>query len=525
MTTYDRRTDPLGAATWPAPNDYSAIHREQQRRMRVFAAEPYTDADCVRFFLFQTRDPVTGDPQHRTRRVSTMLQFLVSVSAAALGGSCSLNVAPGQFERTPDPLNARLLVPGPIEKATLEAGNAIWRRSCVEERIEEWATAAAAVGDAFFEVGWSAEDPNLAEFYALDAHTVKVWYDSRGKHITKAVIEFKYRPDGQDEEIVYKRTITADRIVTGEDGKRTAVKGRIVTEDGEFKQDVENALGICTVLHYRWAPRPGSPQLSACATTGYEDVVAKSDSASTQVSAIGTRHANPKLVGVGFSPEDTSVTGADGQTHGKSTDLAASIGIAQTEDLRYLQVDLGGVTAFRESTAGDMRMAREECPEFLMSESGANASGTALSMRAAAFTGKHGPKMSRFRATLARAVSMCLCMERMQPWSDAADIFVVSGSTPLPLDRAAELDVLAKAIDMRVLKQSDAIAAAQGLGIGPADAEPTTYAEELRAEDRALDADAGALLEKMRGPAPAKPVAVVDPEDPAEPPDVEDSQA
>ena len=63
------------------------------------------------------------------------------------------------------------------------------------------------------------------------------------------------------------------------------------------------------------------------------------------------------------------------------------------------------------------------------------------------------------------------------------------------------------------------------MGIGPADAEPTTYAEELRAEDRALDADAGALLEKMRGPAPAKPVAVVDPEDPAEPPDVEDSQA
>ena len=117
---------------------------------------------------------------------------------------------------------------------------------------------------------------------------------------------------------------------------------------------------------------------------------------------------------------------------------------------------------------------------------------------------------------LARATSMCLCMERMQPWSDDADVFVVSGSTPLPLDRAAELDVLAKAIDMRVLKQSDAIAAAQGLGIGPADAEPTTYAEELRAEDRALDADAGALLEKMRGPAPVKPDAPDDNADDAQ---------
>ena len=509
--TYHRTQDQLGLTTWPQPNDYNAIHAEQRRRMSVYAAEPYTDADCTRFFLFQTRDQ-NGDPQHRTRRVSTMLQFLVGVGASALGGTCALNVAPGQFPREATSENPRLLVPGPLEVATLEAGNAIWRRSCVEEKIEEWAVAACAVGDAFFEVGYSADDPALAEFHALDAHTVSVYYDSRGKNITKAKVEFKYRPDGAEEEVTYRRVVTADRWVVGADGTRAKVKGRIVTEDGDFRQDVENTIGICTILHYRWAPRPGSPQLSACATTGYEDVVAKSDSASTQVSAIGTRHANPKLVGEGFQPEDTTYTDRNGNEYGKSADLAPTMGIGPGEDLRYLQVDLGGVAAFRESTAGDMRMAREECPEFLMSESGANASGTALSMRAAAFTGKHGPKMARWRAMLAKAASMCLCLERLEPWTDAADVFVCTGSTPLPLDRAAELDVIARAMDMRVLKQSDAVAAAQSLGVGPADADPTTYAEEIREEDAALDEKASAMADRLNGIKPL-PKGAVEPLD------------
>jgi len=516
--------DEITAFRWPKPNDYAAIHKEQLRRMAVARGDAYTRYDCERFYLFVGVD-AQGNETHRTRRVSTMLQFLVGVSAAALSGTCALNVAPSAFERSPDPENPRLMVPSPEEVDTLAAGNAIWLRSCVEERIEEWAASASEVGDLFIEVGWSEEDPTLAEFHALDPSTVKVFYDSRGKRIVRAVIEFKYRPDGADVDVTYKRTITADRwavknqtdangqIVKDASGApvvvRELVKGRIVTEDGAFRQDVVNTLGICTVLHYKWGPRPGSPQLSTCATTGFEDVVAKSDSASTQVSAIATRHANPKLVSEGLELVDDDVTGDDGTVSAPSAGIAPTLALGAGEKVYYLQVELSGVTAFRDSTAGDMRMAREECSEFLMSESGANASGTALSMRAAAFTGKYGPKQRRFRAMLAMATSMALCLERLKPWSADADVFVCQGSTPLPLDRKAELDVIGQAVDMRVLKRSDAIAAAQALGIGPADADPVTYAEEISDEDRALDEQAGALLDKMNGAkAPPKPALV-----------------
>lgn len=517
------------ARAWPKANDYAAIHAEQRRRLDVFAAEPYTPDDCTKMFLFRAYSG--GQETHRTRRVSTMLQFLVLVSAAALGGSCALNVAPGQFDREPDPDNERLMVPGPEEVKTYTEGQEIWRRSQVDERLEEWGVSASAVGDLFWEAVWSEENPDYAEYHALDPDTVKVWYDSRGKCIRKAVIEFEYTPEGATEPVKYKRTITADqwviRNVKDENGQikrdaggnvevvREKVQGRIVTDDGDFHQDVINTLGICTVVHYRWSPRTKSPQLSGCATTGYEDVVAKSDSASTQVSAIGTRHANPKTVTKGFQASDPNTTNRDGTVSSESAGIAPTIAHGETEEVYYLEASLTGVTAFRESTVGDMKMARDECPEFIMSESGANSSGTALSMRAAAFTGKYGPKQARFRACLAKLTSMCLCMQRHQPWSDEADIFVVSGSTPLPLDRAAELDVITKAKEARLLKQSDAIAAAQGLNIGPADADPTTYAEDIRQEDAALDAksvEVATAIGKAMTPEAAAPA-----QDPAAP--------
>ena len=491
---YDRGS----VMTWPRENDYAAIHVEQRRRLSVLRGDDYTLDDHDRFYLFRGVD-AAGNEVCRTRRVSTMAAFLVQTDAAALAAPCALNVAPGQWARVPDPAHDGLELPAPEEVAALEQGNAIWRRSCVDDRLEEWAYTLAGIGDLFHEVGWSEEDPDLAEFHALDPDTVKVWYDARRKNIVRAEVCFQYVPPGADAAVEYKRTITADRWVM--DGTtRRLVEGRIVTQDGDFRQDVPNPLGVCTILHTRFAPRPKSPQLSACAFTGYEDVVAKSDSAATQLGAIGTRHANPKLITEGFQTTGPYDDATDYTRGVSDTQVAPAMAVGEGEKPYYLEVSLAGATALRDSTVADMKMARDECPEFLMSESGANSSGTALSMRAAAFTGKLGPKQARFRSTLARAVSMCRALELGEKWSDEMDVYVVGGAPPLPVDRAAELDVIKAAIDMRVLKQSDAVAAAQGLGIGPADADPTTYAEEIREEDAALDARAVTVARQIAAP-------------------------
>lgn len=492
---YERAT----VATWPRENDYAAIHAEQKRRMSVLAGDDYTLTDHDRFYLFRGID-AAGNEVCRTRRVSTMLAFLVQTDAAALAASCALNVAPGQWARVPDPDHEGLELPAPEEVAALEQGNAIWRRSRVDEMLEEWAFSLAGIGDLFLEVGVSEEDPNLAQFGALDADTVKVWYDSRRANIIKAEVCFQYTPPGADAPVEYKRVITADRYVIGANGQRTLIRGRIVTTDGDIRQDIENPLGVCTILHTRFGPRPKSPQLSACAFTGYEDVVAKSDSAATQLGAIGTRHANPKLITEGFQTTGPYDDATDYTRGVSDTQIAPAMAVGSGEKPYYLEVSLAGASALRDSTVSDIKAARDECPEFLMSESGANSSGTALSMRAAAFTGKLGPKQARLRSTLARAVSMCRALEMGQRWSDEMDVYVVGGAPPLPVDRAAELAVIDTAIKMRVLKQSDAVAAAQGLGIGPADADPTTYAEAIRAEDAALDARAVMVARQIAAP-------------------------
>ena len=476
-----------GARGWPTT--WGERHAEYARRESVYQGGDYALRDFERLGLFQATDS-TGVVTHKTRRVCTMLAFVANVDAAALANGWTLNVSRDAVP--PDVDTDGRESPSARSVLALESGLEVWKRSEVEAQSEAWSLSLAVAGDLFLEA--SVDEAGRAIVYAHRPQHVSVWYDRYGRRVERAVVEFTYRKPDSNEDQTYKRTITADEIVTEDTG---AAVWKVV--------DV-NPTGVVTLLHVPFKP-VGTPGFSANAWHGLEDAVAVYDSAITQMGVIGGRHAAPWLKIMGGALEANDQTNSN---PGRTLSLPTGV------DAQYLEASLQGIGAFVEQADRVRSDAALTVPEFLFTDAGAGASGTALSHRAGAFVHKMEPVRHRLWRALAKATGIALALERGQRFTEAEDVYEVTGGPALPMDRAAESALLVSLVDADLLLRSDAIRAMQGFGVVPREADPIAYAETVEghaaeAEERTIGA-----LGKLRGESPAprgKPDAMSEDDD------------
>lgn len=473
---------------WPKTRADRA--NEYKRRRSAYRGGEYTDDDFKRMFLFQGCN-AAGDVIIKTRRISTMPTFLVAVDAACIAGEPTLEIRPGAFPATDSG------EPSAEEVAALEEGRAFMRRAGVSDLIGTWSTAYASEGDLFFEVG--TDDVGDWTFYKLEPETVGVWADKYGRTTQRASICFEYVPAGAESAVKYERTITVDtRASAG--GQITTTKGKITTEDGNApRSDVPNLLGVSTVVWVPFDPVPGSYGFSKCAFTDVEDLVAKADSATTQMSAIGTRWADPTLVTKGFSLQDTSTISDNSPGGAPSAAMGKTLPIAKDEEVSYLTVDLTNVESLVTATTADLDAARKGLPEYMFTDTSASSSGLAMSYQATALVAKLEPRRDRLYGAIARMVGMCRAATANRPWTDAEDIYVVKGPPILPVDRASQAQLLLSLKEASAITAVDLVAQLQALGFVAAEHDPAEYAATLAAEADALDTKAHALATAISG--------------------------
>ena len=460
---------------WPKTHEQRA--KEWARRRSAFRGGEYTDDDFKRMYLFQGCN-ARGQVIIKTRRVSPMLAFVANVDAACIAGCPSLEIRPGAF---PD-VDGK---PGKAEIAALDEGRAIMRRAAVEDSIAVWSTSYATEGDLYFEVG--TDDEGEWTFYPLAPESVDVQPDKFGRVTRRAVIAMDYTKAGEDTPTKYKRTITV-----GKDG-------RIKTEDGSATDDVPNVLAVSTVVWVPFDPVPGSYGFSKCAFTDIEDLVAKADSATTQMSAIGTRWADPTLITKGFALVDEDPTGDLPGTGAKSAQIGKTLAMQKDEEASYLTVDLTSVESLVNATATDLENARKALPEYMFSDTSASSSGLAMSYQATALVAKLEPRRDRLYGAIARMVGMCRAAAMGKAWTPDMDIYVVTGPPILPMDKAAQVQILISIKEAGAITAEDFIGHLQALGFIDPSHDPKEYADAVALEADALDAKAHSLATALTG--------------------------
>ena len=461
---------------WPKTHEQRA--KEWARRRSAFRGGEYTDDDFKRMYLFQGCN-ARGQVIIKTRRVSPMLAFVANVDAACIAGCPSLEIRPGAF---PD-VDGK---PGKAEIAALDEGRAIMRRAAVEDSIAVWSTSYATEGDLYFEVG--TDDEGEWTFYPLAPETVDVQADKFGRVTRRAVIAMDYTKAGEATPTKYKRTVTV-----GKDG-------RIKTEDGESPvDDVPNVLAVSTVVWVPFDPVPGSYGFSKCAFTDIEDLVAKADSATTQMSAIGTRWADPTLITKGFALVDEDPTGDLPGTGAKSAQIGKTLAMQKDEEASYLTVDLTSVESLVNATATDLENARKALPEYMFSDASASSSGLAMSYQATALVAKLEPRRDRLYGAIARMVGMCRAAAMGKAWTPDMDIYVVTGPPILPMDKAAQVQILISLKEAGAITAEDFIGHLQALGFIDPSHDPKEYADAVALEADALDAKAHSLATALTG--------------------------
>lgn len=447
------------AQTWPVTWD--DIKAEYDRRERVYLGLEYDGPERRMMNLFEARDQ-----QDRliatTRRILRDVGFTIEVDAAAIATSrCTLRIR-SDVEQSPATLdNYRTL------------GEGIWRRSQVDEQLGSWALRGCCLGRWIFEAQLGPE--GLGYIVPHDPRVMRVWRDGFGR-IARALMvsetEALPGPLSSENKAQSAGVIRTHRELTPT-VQRTLVDG-VLTEE-------PIRLGLVPVTV--WTYRDVGKDLPLWAGHGYEDCLASVDSAFKQLQTIGTRQANPLLVGSGVDIG----AGADVSAMGRSVAIPAG------SDLSWLEPDLKGIDALTAAAVNQVTMLRATIFEFLFTEAGSGASGLALSHRASGFVGKIEPIREAFYRALALAVSYALAIELRRPWTEDLDVFVVDGGEALPLDVEAMAALYMTMVREGIKKPVEAIADLQALGlIQPGD--PTVYWAELQAEAEAREARAAAAV-------------------------------
>jgi hypothetical protein len=473
------------------PFRYPRSHTEwvawYEYRIDAYHGENYPAEIVKALHLFRALDD-DGQEIAITRRIHRDIQFVVEVASAALAlPQVTLQVA---AEATAQ------------EKALAER---IWQATMLAEVGPQWAWTLANCGDLYLEPAQIA--PGDYRIVSHDPRTVYAPYDDAlGVQIQRAVITHKILPEGSvdphgvvtevGEMIVHQRTLTTTDITVEQTAGPSAPSLLRRTESVvDETASGSHSLKCCPLVHVYCLP---SSQRDHGLWAGHalDRPLAEVDSLACQISAIGDRFANPKMVVIGaqISAGDTS------SRFGRIINIWGPN--AKDAKVNYLEADLSGVERIAQRLDATLASARATLPEFQLF-GGSNLSGEALRLMQTRFQSKYEDIRGRLYRGLARAVAMGVDLALRRPYDPHRTWLTVEGPPLLPSDVAAEVGVLKVAKDAGMLSDVDAVRHSQRLGLASSEQSPEDYAADLA--DRAAEKAASFFGDEPPGGVGKKP--------------------
>lgn len=454
--------------------DHRAWVRRYGSRRLAYLMAPYSQGDVQFFGLFTARDPQNNVISF-TRRVNADFRFIVDKDVAAVVGPLSLEVAPAVKQASED------------AATILQAqGEAIWQRSALEGWWERSVRDAAICGSMFLEA--VRDSAGVARVVAYPPEYCEAVYDDYGTRLVRLWVRMTVYEGSEspDVNIASVRDSIGKTIVRRVDAERVDVWIDGVKQPDGVNGAGPHYLGVVPVVHAPWIPY-SQPEHGLGSGEGIDAALAMADSLASQMAAIGNRHANPMLVGVGV--------GFDGVDTFK---FGRSIAIPQGADAKYLEATLTGITGLLEQATTVLANVRATNPQFALFAAGANASGEALRTLGAGYVSYIEAIRRRVHGALALATAYARAMEAGEAWRPDRAIYRVTAPPVLPADVAAETERAWTLVERGLMTRADAIRHLQRLGIVDPEQSPMEYAATVATEQAELDARAMDRLQRLR---------------------------
>jgi hypothetical protein len=456
------RTDGRYADLSAYPKTEQGWKDRYDRLWCAYLSEPYDNAEIKAFHLFRALDDDNAEIDV-TRRVFSLYRFITEIDVGGiLGGRVALEVEDGLKVDGAD-------MGDDARAALLLAGEAVWKRSLVNERIEPWVRTTAALGDYVIEaVRMKGQKPYGTTLVGYDPREVTLYYDQiTGTRIVKAVISKGYT--GSD-------TVAPDRVI--DDGvphtyRREITETRIdVWIDNVKREDLsgEHNAGTIPVVHLQFTPFT-EPDHGLPAANGIDQAVMMCDSLATQARAIGNRTANP----IGY------VAGAKLAENSSITKFGRWLsGLPADAKVGYVETGGNAVDQLRAQIDQLLNHIQRTSPEFMFADNETNVSGESLTYKAAAFENKVGNARTRIFGGICRITAIAVAMDADQPADVERIVYKIDAPPVLPRNAKTELEMLNTVRD-RITK-GDYVRHLQRLNIVGLHEDPEDYAERVAAE-------------------------------------------
>ncbi len=433
--------------TWPKSRENMIL--EVERRRSAYLGLAYTDAEITGLSLFRAHT-AARQLSAQTSRVMRDLAYVTDVDAASIAsGGLRLSIEEGRDDS--DTLNA--------------IAREVWERSEIDESRLWWATTVCSEGEILLETVQTEAGPAIV-MHPFDAY--RLTYDRTGKQIIQCVIDLTLPgvetvgPDGKIEigdVRKYRRILTPTQIRVW------------IDEVPSTEETGPNTLGVVPVVRICHR-RVGDGTFCQNSGYGYDDLIAALDSMLCQMRTIATRHAHPILLGIGVSAGES----AELQNQG------ATASIPEGTELKWLEAALSGIDALVKTMVEVRAAMVQTLPQFLFTEAGASASGTALSYRAAAFVMYIEPIRAAFYRGMERAIGYAVAIARGVTWAELGNVIEVSGGPAIPQDIIALATAYTALREAGAITGSDLAAHLQGSGIASDEASPADYAAAALSE-------------------------------------------
>lgn len=443
---------------WPKSRE--ARVEEVNLRRRAYLSLGYLNTEVKQLGLFRALD-TNGELTQETTRLSRDLAFICDVDAASIA-SDALQVESTDASNTD--ISAR--------------AKAVWARSNIDHERLRWATNLVVDGEIGIETIIRKSDKK-AVLIVHPYENYHISYDETGTLLQSVCIETCimmpaiYSPETGEElqpprEAPYRKEMTP-----------TMTR---VWIDGEYQIDSSgpNLLGVIPFSRVSFRDVMDGT-FSTWAGYGYGDAIATVDSFITQLRTLGTRHANPILVGIGVT--------VAGESH--LQEAGRTVSIPENAKLEWLEASLGAVDSLLKTSVEVRQRCIETLPEFLFVDAGASSSGTALSYRAQAFVAKIEPIRQKFYAAIARQIALAVTMDMMMvdstvAWNDDLTLITVSGGPAIPQDVATLARLYTDLWAAGALSYQDLVRHLQSMGIVRKDVSAEEYLMQIQAEKQSV---------------------------------------
>lgn len=417
----------------------------------------YTPADHVKLSLFSVFD-ANQNLLTATRRVLTDAEFLVDTNADMLAGRRWNLSTPKATQEA---------------KTWIERGEAVWHRSHLQERREEWLRSTCMLGDRFLE---ATLEGDRAFIRSYDPRWVIPTIGPHGE-FTKVVVCFPvYRDPISGLQRWYRRTVDAEKVEVDWIQEQEGEEEDTVTRDAAMSGT--HNLGTVPFVQLRCKPVANAPY-SLWAGHRIERTIVAIDSLSAQLRASLHRFAAPHLVAHGIR---LKATGGTSSTQPAVDSFGMTFqGLPENAKLEYLEANMAGAQAVLESTRFYVENVRSTIPEFTRSGVGANTSGAAIAYRADALRQMMESRATRIYGSISRVTQYAVAMEDSARYLADDELYRIPLPIFVPLSATTTPTMLGAAVRDGILKRSDAVRAMQTLGFVSEEEDPETYAEEIQA--------------------------------------------